>query len=516
MSQRYTKIFNLKKNLYCEGANIIIADGAIQLNNQNFVSYAQLKFKNISEKTIIMLHIKLSAVTKDGKKELVEFTYRDLSAEGGATFGEKTLIQLPTKSTEIKVISVSIAFTNGDEEKYEGKWCAIRQSKITRLIPEYYQQLSYAKRFGKKATRVPCGTDKFWLCTCATPYTNSEDFCPVCNATREELSNIDKDALLREGALMVANEYATSNKIKTLTLAERALEYIEPSEEKNRLHTNIQTRRSELISKRNKRTAIIVSTSIFAVILITILILTLTVFIPNSKYNDARELYNDEKYAEAVEIYIEIDDYKDSEKRIAIALNVANYKADEYYSSGDYTKAYNTIRGFYENSEIYDYLTEKLYYNDDLDNRYEWYKYQNNYDYLYLDIDFYSFLKSVAMPKLPIDPDNDSSGNNGTSRNDAIDLSGISEYNFTADRNSTVWFKLEFENSPYTYVTIEGFSSADIDATLYDEQSNTLKSDLRRGNFYINCSIITSQVYYLAVDVYPDYSTTCYIDVSYE
>lgn len=52
MSERYTKLFSLPKNLYIPGAPVLLAAGALLKDNQTETTLAQLKFRSISMKTI--------------------------------------------------------------------------------------------------------------------------------------------------------------------------------------------------------------------------------------------------------------------------------------------------------------------------------------------------------------------------------------------------------------------------------------------------------------------------------
>ena len=52
MSERYSRLFSLPENLYAEGAPVVIAAGALLKDNQADKIVAQLKMRNISQKSI--------------------------------------------------------------------------------------------------------------------------------------------------------------------------------------------------------------------------------------------------------------------------------------------------------------------------------------------------------------------------------------------------------------------------------------------------------------------------------
>ena len=84
--------------------------------------------------------------------------------------------------------------------------------------------------------------------------------------------------------------------------------------------------------KRKKIKKISILTSIFAIILGTIITLSITLFIPLYKYNKAEKLYNQGNYEEARNIYDDLDEFKNSWQRYA-AINCIiflNDNEDEY------------------------------------------------------------------------------------------------------------------------------------------------------------------------------------------
>ena len=52
MSERFTKLFSLRENLYVKGAPVVIAAGALHKDNQADRIIAQIKIRSISSKKI--------------------------------------------------------------------------------------------------------------------------------------------------------------------------------------------------------------------------------------------------------------------------------------------------------------------------------------------------------------------------------------------------------------------------------------------------------------------------------
>ena len=67
MSERYAKLSSLPKNLYAEGAPVIVSAGNLLKDNQTGKVLAQLKIKNISAKTVKAAKVRIHALDTTGK-----------------------------------------------------------------------------------------------------------------------------------------------------------------------------------------------------------------------------------------------------------------------------------------------------------------------------------------------------------------------------------------------------------------------------------------------------------------
>ncbi len=114
-------------------------------------------------------------------------------------------------------------------------------------------------------------------------------------------------------------------------------------------------------SAKKRRRIIIIAASITAV-LIVFIILVIAVIIPSGKYYSALELYESGKYDEAIEVFRELDGYKDSRAQIENCENAKiNAKNEETYNSamelyeaGKYDKAieaFLSLDGYKDSAE---------------------------------------------------------------------------------------------------------------------------------------------------------------------
>lgn len=114
MSERYSRLFSLPTNLYTEGSPVLIAAGALLKDNQTGKVLAQLKFRNISQKAIQSVKVKVNACDTAGcpLAGVDSFSYLDLSVAAGEEFGQSKPIYLPdatTRAFSVEILSVVFA-----------------------------------------------------------------------------------------------------------------------------------------------------------------------------------------------------------------------------------------------------------------------------------------------------------------------------------------------------------------------------------------------------------------------
>ena len=91
---------------------------------------------------------------------------------------------------------------------------------------------------------------------------------------------------------------------------------------------------AEKRAKRNKKIAII--STIVACIALAFVVVLNSVIIPNSKYNDAVALMNDQKYIEAYDAFVAMNGYKDSDKKAQEIFNKCILEKFKLLNVGDY------------------------------------------------------------------------------------------------------------------------------------------------------------------------------------
>lgn len=309
MSERYSRLFALPEDLYCVGSPVVIAAGALLKDNQTGKVIGQLKLRNISQKAIRAVKVKLHLFDTAGNPigDPVVHTYLDLSAKRNEEFGQKSPVAVAEAQTRSYQASVTeVVFEDqsvwtASEESWEP---LTKPATLPISDPELLKQ--YRLQFGTGAKFDPKAEKDLWYCTCGALNHKGEN-CHVCGHSLSELQNVDmakltadKDARLAVAARKAAEEQSKANAIKKKVLIALA-----------------------------------------AVCIIVTVPLTVTkVIIPNSKYNNAVSLMEAGQYEEAIAAFEAMNGYKDSVQMIDDCELAIKYNdAIALMDSGSYEEA---------------------------------------------------------------------------------------------------------------------------------------------------------------------------------
>ena len=329
MAERYTRVYTQQGQFYCPGAPIIIEAGALLKDNQTGKIIAQLKFKNISSSTIRALTVKISATDVVGAEVagVDNFQYLDLNVGRDGEFGQQTPIVLPD-ATARSFTCQCLSAVLGDKTIWNcienTKWvplpkpCALA-SKMGAPLAEQYKRDTTSK-----AQYIPVEHDGLWSCACGALNHANEQVCHSCRGSKVSLF----------GALNIEKLQANKKKHDDVIAAEKAA----------------VAEAERIRAAKNKKIAIIAAVAL--VLLIGISVLTSEVIMPAVKYNNAISMMDEGKYEDAQEIFLKLEDYKDSpekstecEWRNGIAM----------YMGGDKESAVQLFNRLAENTHEYPY-----------------------------------------------------------------------------------------------------------------------------------------------------------------
>lgn len=343
MSERYSRLYALPERLYTEGAPVLILAGALLKDNQTARVLAQLKFRSLSAVPIRALKISLRAFDVTGTElhGVAEQQYLDLDVRLGASFGEKTAVFLPDSVTRsFSCACTAAVFADGST------WTAAEDAVWEPLHPQQSLKTAlgglelldqYRRETSQRAEYVVTEDRGLWLCACGTPNPKTEVTCMSCGTNRERvLAALDVKALKAH-----ADELAAEKARKAEEKAKRAAEAA-------RLAAEEKERRKKQLAKVRKWLAIAAAA---AAVIVAAILVTTKVILPNSKYNTAVKLLEEEKYDEAIAAFEALGEYKDA----AEMKREANYqKAAQLLKSGNYDEAiaaFRAIEGYGDSTE---------------------------------------------------------------------------------------------------------------------------------------------------------------------
>jgi hypothetical protein len=127
MSERYTRLFSLPKNLYINSSPVLIAAGTLLKDNRTSKVLAQLKFQNIGVTPIKAVTVNFQPLDTVGNPlgEKVTFQYLDLNALRNTEFGSKIPVVFSDASVRAYQVCVTeVVFVNNtkwqtDQENWQ-------------------------------------------------------------------------------------------------------------------------------------------------------------------------------------------------------------------------------------------------------------------------------------------------------------------------------------------------------------------------------------------------------------
>ena len=346
MADRFIRVFKSDAKLYMEGSPLVITACALLKDSVTDKVLAQIKFQNISEKTITACRVKVRAFAVDGTEldGVPDFTYLDEVAEPGSDFGSKTPIYLPDQNTRrIEVSVTNVGYETG--EYWNAPFFEWEKIPDQQRISDYFSDDELVKQYGLEVGGdcefVPAIQNGLFLCTCGTMNPSASGKCYKCGRDADLLiESLDENSLTEKMDQRLQKE-AEAKKAEEEAAARAAEE---------------EQKRKEIKQEKNrKRKKIIFITAPFILIAIVIAALfpdTIKPSMDNAKaYKSAEKLLEEDSFDEAKEAFEALGEYKDSADK---AKQAVYEKAEEFYSEGDYSQAiktWNSISDYSDSEE---------------------------------------------------------------------------------------------------------------------------------------------------------------------
>ena len=186
MSERFTKLYELQKNLFSEGSPIIVSAGSLLKDTQTSNIIVQLKFQSVSTTTIKALKVGITAFDIAGKEidGVSEYQYLDLSIQNGQKFGPNKAIVMPNPVTRSFAInSITIVLADGHVQNVSMPLSPLpKPTGIHSVLRDAELVKQYKLKTNDGAAYVPQESHELWQCHCGE--WNSSFVCSSCNARK--------------------------------------------------------------------------------------------------------------------------------------------------------------------------------------------------------------------------------------------------------------------------------------------------------------------------------------------
>lgn len=340
MSERYTKLFSLPKNLYAEGSPVIIEAGVLTLDNNTNRVFVQLKFRNISDKEIKALSVTLKAyyVTSKEVSEPVKYQYLDFCSSIDEEFGAKTPILLHDNT--VRSFSVHI-----DEVVYCDNTVGEVNLDHSESVPEQHllcktdgwnkdTASEFKKLTDDKCVYAICEYKDLWLCSCGCANSLVRDKrCRRCGCAHDLLKSITPEKAQAHINDTVYDDAITKMQSNSVTDYDKAIALFnsihgwkdaddkakECEKLRDELKQSIIEARQAEEKRRKKRNKKIIKISCIPVACIITVVLLVSVIksaiVKNKQYTTAIEELNAGNVAAAYSGFAQLGKYKDSKEK---------------------------------------------------------------------------------------------------------------------------------------------------------------------------------------------------------
>lgn len=320
---RYNRPFLLPEHLYNADLPFEIEAGALLVDTVTDNALAQLKMVSYADKRVKAVKVTIQPEDTRGEAlgDEVTHQYLDLDAKRGESFGQKTPIPLPDRSTRsFSIRNVELVYSDNSVASSEtGEWIQLPEQEPLRatiaddeLVRQY--QIEYGDDCLYRLQELP----GLWRCVCGVTNRSDEEVCHGCGQRHETLRAIDPETI----------EKHKEERLESIRLEREA--QAERERMANEEAAKADAEKKERLKKTGIRAAIAVAVAAAA-----FLIASLTI-IPASKYNNAVEMMESGSFAEAEAAFSALGDYRDAQAK---ATECQYGRAVALFESGDFALA---------------------------------------------------------------------------------------------------------------------------------------------------------------------------------
>ena len=331
MTERYTYLYHLPRDLYAPGCPVLIAAGALVRDNHTDRYLAQLKLQRISGKPIRSVTVEILPLDAQGRVSVgpVLCAYPCRAARD-EFFGGQRGIPLSDRTERVRdeerlpasltARVTEVIFRNGDRWQPEEEPEPLPpQTDLESALrnPELIRQ--YRLRFSSKSSRLPQRAKDLWRCSCGAFNREDEETCHLCGQSRDAQLPLGMGDLRRDMT-------------ERLTLESERKEELEILADRTWAETTAGAER--LWKRAGLALAILAAAG-------GLYLLAAKVAAPAIRYSRAEELLASYDYGGTAEKFTELAEYRDSAERAAAAEEMGRIseQAAGLLAAGNYDKA---------------------------------------------------------------------------------------------------------------------------------------------------------------------------------
>lgn len=287
MDEKFTRL-KLLPHLYAEGSPVLIMAGALLKNNETGQILAQLKFRNLSKKSILAIKVKLNTFDafEQPLDEDIEYQYLDLDIKPHSFHLDRRGILL--KNANVRNFSVSVSEVMFDERSIWKSDAMFEPAPTPKKLEDFLPKPiieQYNRDTNDSAIYEPIEYKDIWFCTCGRANKSEDGECFYCKRDKHKLISAYNSDLIAEHLAEYEKQEAEKAEAQRIKQEKIKAEKEQKAEERRK--------KAKRIMKKAKKPLLII-TPIICVCIAFAFLLNL-VIIPKMRYSDLIEKYGLEK-----------------------------------------------------------------------------------------------------------------------------------------------------------------------------------------------------------------------------
>ena len=357
---RYQELYKSKDKMYSEGSPIIVEAMAIQKDTVENRVLAQIKFTNIDEKCIIACKIDVESYEVNGSFiNTAEHSYLDLEVEEGDSFGTKEPIYLPDMARKIRPKIREVVYSGGEIfNVFPDAEIVPQQKSIYSFFDSIEFEQEYRVQTTQNAKYVPLLWKDLFICTCGR-INRINNECYFCGCNYKELTNYLDPLILKQ---IIDEKEKEREEQEEARIRRELTEKVEAERKAAELAEELRQKKEKFKSKAKKLITICL---ILSVIIGVVAYIIFEWIIPyakyNKEYNSAVCLMSDGEYDQAHNAFLKISGYRDADKQ---AIEAIYQKGMDLYNDEKYILAidvWSNVKEYSNASEMIQKANANLY-----------------------------------------------------------------------------------------------------------------------------------------------------------